>query len=147
MPFSASTNNKLALEIKHRANALGFELVGITTASSPDHTPQFQQWLADHFHGELGYMERNAEKRSDPGRVLAGARSVIMVGMNYHSPAPHNSAVPRVARYAWGDRDYHDLIGEKLKQLSAFITDQGGQALSYVDTGPILERDLAQRAG
>jgi len=161
MPSNASTAN----EIKSRARQLGFDLVGITTAVAPPHAGEFQQWLADKFHGEMAYMERNAAKRADLQQVLPGARSIIVVGLNY-DPAPHPNPLPadgergmmavssppvagerikvrgRVARYAQGPRDYHEVMGEKLKQLTELT---GG--LWYVDTGPILERDLAQRAG
>jgi epoxyqueuosine reductase len=165
MKSSASTSNKLAAEIKSRARAIGFDLVGITTAQSPQHSRQFQDWLADKFHGEMAYMERNAGKRIDPSKVLPDARSVVVVGMNYYADEPtpspskggeQQSGIPsaggergvgdcgRIARYAAGMRDYHEVMGEKLKQLAEFI---GGDAKWYVDTGPILERDLAQRAG
>jgi epoxyqueuosine reductase len=148
--------------IKQKARSLGFDLVGITTADAPAHSAQFRQWLADGFHGEMHYMARNADKRTEPQRVLAGARSIIVVGMNYW-PAPHPQALSasgdreagslpspgatiqqkgRVARYAQGSRDYHKVMGEKLRQLAELV---GG--IGYVDTGPILERDLAQRAG
>ena len=153
-------------EIIQLARQLGFDLVGITTADSPKHAPEFQQWLADGFHGEMAYMARNAGKRVDPQQVLAGAKSVIVVGLNYNTPHPsplprggegRNSAVPsplggegqdegmlpRIARYAQSNRDYHDVMGEKLAQLAEFV----GDTRWYADTGPILERDLAQRAG
>ena len=140
--------------IKQKARELGFDLVGITTAAPPPHAGQFQQWLADGFHGEMAYLARNVGKRVSPEQVLAGARSIIVVGMNYgvvasvsdaspRSPAAGTAATtPRIARYAAGSRDYHEVMGEKLQQLSEFV---GGTW--YVDTGPILERDLAQRAG
>ncbi len=167
----APTSRELAQQIKQNARMLGFDLVGITTAEAPAHAAQFRQWLADGFHGEMGYMQRNADKRTDPQQVLAGARSIIVVGMNYW-PAPHPDPLPangdrgsgflpppgegtkrrgRVARYAHGTRDYHEIMGEKLRQLCAAIEkiDVTGtyRARWYVDTGPVLERDLAQRAG
>lgn len=133
MPSNAST----ASEVKTLARQLGFDLVGITTADSPQHSAQFQQWLADGFHGEMAYMSRNAGKRVAPEQVLAGARSIIVVGLNYFPGQSHP-----IARYAAGERDYHEVMGEKLRQLAEFV-----DGLWYVDTGPILERDLAQRAG
>lgn len=123
--------------VKRRALELGFDLVGITTAAPPPHAGAFQQWLVDGFHGEMAYLARNAGKRVDPRQVLADARSIIVVGLNYYC-----EPITPVARYAQSDRDYHELMGEKLRQLSEFV---GG--LWYVDTGPVLERDLAQRAG
>ncbi|MCG3149046.1 MAG: Epoxyqueuosine reductase [Verrucomicrobiae bacterium] len=133
MPSNAFT----ASEIKARARQLGFDLVGITTAAPPPHAGQFQQWLADKFHGEMAYLERNAEKRIAPAKVLADAKSIIVVGLNYYPGKTRH-----IARYAVSGRDYHDVMTTKLKQLTEFT---GG--LWYVDTGPILERDLAQRAG
>jgi epoxyqueuosine reductase len=148
--------------IKQHARAIGFDLVGITTAQPPQHAEQFQHWLAKEFHGEMDYMAKNAPKRVAPSKVLPDVRSIIVVGLNYGveaavpsgnaaSPAAGTAATtPRIARYAWGERDYHDLMGEKLKQLAGLVREVGGpgtQALWYVDTGPILERDLAQRAG
>ncbi|MEI6083112.1 MAG: tRNA epoxyqueuosine(34) reductase QueG [Verrucomicrobiota bacterium] len=139
MSSNASTASTRAAAVKARARALGFDLVGITTAAPPLHAGEFQQWLADKFHGEMAYMERNATKRADLQQVLPGAKSIVVVGLNYCVEA---AGTPRIARYAQGERDYHDVMGEKLKQLTEFT---GG--LWYVDTGPILERDLAQRAG
>jgi epoxyqueuosine reductase len=151
----------LAADIKQRARELGFDLVGITTADPPPHAAQFQQWLANGFHGEMGYMTKRANERVDLTRVLPGAQSVIVVELNYYTgKAPHPVPLPvtrgegvrrtgegRVARYAWGARDYHDVTGEKLDQLANFIVELGGQAKWCTDTVPVLERELAQRAG
>jgi epoxyqueuosine reductase len=167
----------LAADIKQRARELGFDLVGITTADPPPHAAQFQQWLANGSHGEMSYMARNAAKRIAPTEVLPDARSVVVVGLNYFtgelpphldplpqkkgerrfpSPLPTKGegqgegSVARIARYAWGERDYHDIMAKKLETLAAVIRKLGGpvtKALWYMDTGPIFERDLAQRAG
>jgi len=165
----------LAADIKQRTRELGFDLVGITTADPPPHATQFQQWLANGSHGEMSYMERNAAKRIAPTEVLPDARSVIVVAINYFSEdrvpsvgavfnrdsggeadrsriqsAPTKQMTPRIARYARGERDYHDIMAEKLETLAAVIRELGGQyakALWYMDTGPVFERDLAQRAG
>jgi epoxyqueuosine reductase len=161
----------LAAQIKERARAIGFDLVGIATARPPQHAEQFQHWLAKEFHGGMAYMAKNAAKRVAPSEVLPDARSIVVVGLNYYTgdfvgqPArlaeqttmaseplalQDSSSVPRIARYAWGERDYHDVMGDKLQKLAATIIEMGGagtQALWYVDTGPVLERDLAQRAG
>jgi len=153
MRSSGFTSSSVADEIKVRARELGFDLVGITNAQPSRHIGEFQNWLADGFHGEMGYMARNREKRAELSKVLADVRSVIVVGMNYYSERTRSSAslpTARVARYAWGERDYHEVMGEKLKRLAAAIDECGGpgtRSLWYVDTGPILERDLAERAG
>ena len=136
MKSSASTKSKrdcsgtVARQIKEKARTIGFDLVGISNAQ-PQHTPEFQQWLISGFHGEMGYMARNAEKRVDPSKILADVQSVVVVGLNYntddHGNAPHPSfghPLPagwgegKIARYAWGTRDYHDVMSEKLKQLA-----------------------------
>jgi epoxyqueuosine reductase len=148
MKSSAATANPQAAEVKQRARALGFDLVGITTVESPLHSNQFRQWIERDFHGEMNYMAKNAHKRVAPCEVLPGARSIIVVGLNYFTG---NHANPgRIARYAWGPRDYHDLLAAMLQQFADEIYRIGGTDTNvrcYLDTGPILERDLAQRAG
>src|SRR5579863_3052558 len=73
-----------AEEIKQRALVFGFDLVGIASAQAPRHAQEFQQWLASGFHGEMGYMARNAEKRVDPSKILTDVRSAVVVGLNYY---------------------------------------------------------------
>jgi len=156
LPWPVPDDRKggVALQIKTKARELGFDLVGIAMAQPPGHSREFQKWLASGFHGEMGYLARTADKRVDPTRVLADAQSVVVVGLNYFSETPREGPRPtaagRVARYAWGARDYHDVMEEKLRRLAAAIGECGGpgtRSLWYVDTGPVLERDLAQRAG
>src|SRR5947209_7014500 len=117
--------------------------------------------------GDMQWLERGTEKRCDPQQVLPGARSIIVVALNYwqgkerftnrrtegdlESATPSGSASEhagkgKIARYAWGD-DYHDVVLRKLEQLNAFLTELGGTQKCYVDTGPILERDYAAQAG
>jgi epoxyqueuosine reductase len=94
----------------------------------------------------MAWLARNQERRVDPQQVLPGARSVIVLALNYWQgpePAPPQG---KIARYAWGD-DYHDLIEKKLEQLDAFLRTAGGVQKCYVDTGPMLERDHAAAAG
>ena len=97
------------------------------------------------------WLDRSRARRIDPDAVLPGARSVVVLALNYwQGPPPagpgNATATGRVARYAWGG-DYHDLIEEKLRRLDAFMQALGGRQRYYVDTGPILERDLAAQAG
>ncbi len=141
--------------IVQRARKLGFDDCRVTTAAPPESAPHLQQWLAEHRHGEMAYLERNAHKRVQPQLVLPGVRSIIVLAASYSGDTPaasaqqaHGSAgvISRYARYP----DYHDILGERLKTLTAFVDELGGpgtRSLWYVDTGPILERDLAQRAG
>jgi epoxyqueuosine reductase len=151
--------------IRQRARELGFDDCRFTTADAPDHAAEFEKWLAQKQHGEMGYLERNAHKRVNPREVLAEAKSVIVLAVSYEawsvlrgaSGKPPESArhatrgtqhglIARYARF----KDYHDILGERLKQLTAFVNafrGEGIRSLWYVDTGPLLERDLAQRAG
>ena len=138
--------------IQQRARELGFDDCRAASATPPGTSQQFQRWLAEQRHGEMAYLERNAHKRVDPQKVLPGAQTIISLAVAYSarsqpSPAPQSAGV--VARYACF-ADYHEVIGEKLRLLAAFVDELGGErtrSLWYVDTGPLLERDLAQRAG
>ena len=149
--------------IRQRAHELGFDDCRFTSAEPPASAKQFQDWLNEERHGEMSYLQRNAEKRVNPERVLSGVRSVICLAVSYERGAEgggrdsnylahpasritHHGLIARYARCA----DYHDVLGERLKTLSEFVNQLGGgqtRSLWYVDTGPILERDLAQRAG
>lgn len=139
--------------IRQRATELGFDDCRVTVADAPASAGRFQNWLAEKQHGEMSWLERSVEKRADPQKVLAGAKSVICLATSYE--ASHNSRCEDtpgsgvVARYAQFS-DYHDVLAERLKTLTEFIKNVGGEStrsLWYVDTGPLLERDLAQRAG
>ena len=145
--------------VQQRARELGFDDCRITDAAPPASSSRFHRWLAESRHGEMAYLERNAHKRVDPQKVLAGTRSIISLAVAYardkpesHTPHPafrnpHSTGL--IARYAQF-ADYHKVIGEKLKTLAAFVNEVGGkgtESLWYVDTGPLLERDLAQRSG
>ena len=141
--------------IRKRASELGFDGCRFTTAAPPEHAAEFQHWVGAGQHGEMAYLERNAPKRIDPQKVLPGAKTVIALATSYYQGAAGSVAsgtqrergrIARYARYA----DYHDVLGARLDELSAEINALGGpgtRSLGYVDTGPILERDLAQRAG
>jgi epoxyqueuosine reductase len=139
-------------QIEAEATALGFDLIGITSAASLAHGERLRAWVAQGFAGEMGYMSRDLEKRIDPSRVFAEVRSILVLGINYYtSPAMPAVSPGRgwISRYAWG-QDYHTVLGDKLKALVTFIREIEGadvQARWYVDTGPILERELAWRAG
>lgn len=137
---------ELKNEIVRRALALGFDSCRIARCEPPRHGREFEAWLAEGAAGEMDWLARGAEKRGDPQKVLFGARSVIVVALNYwHGGAPPANG-GRVARYAWGD-DYHDVMLTRLRQLDALLQTCGGVQKCYVDTGPILERDYAAEAG
>lgn len=137
-------------QIRQRAFELGFDDCRFTSANAPDHARQFQQWLAKKKFGEMTWIERNAGKRIEPHKVLIDAKSVICLAASYDQDSeskiqnPENGIVARYAQF----NDYHDVLAERLKTLAAFINSAANhKVLWYVDTGPILERDLAQRAG
>jgi epoxyqueuosine reductase len=143
-------------KIQQRALELGFDDCRFTSAAPPNGADQFQNWLAEKQHGEMTWLERNAPKRVDPQKVLSGAKSVIALAASYAQPADSRPSIPGsqlstglFARYARFD-DYHEVLGVRLKQLAGFVNQLGGdgtRSLWYVDTGPLLERDFAQRAG
>jgi epoxyqueuosine reductase len=137
----------LAARIKDDGRRLGFDLVAIGPAGPPAHGAAFESWLDAGHAGGMAYLERGRDKRLDPGRVLAGARSVIACALGYLQ-APDSAGVPGVARYAWGE-DYHAVMEPRLQTLADTVSRlaPGSVARTYVDTGPLLERDLAARAG
>ena len=144
----------LADKIKAQAHELGFDLVGITNAEPSVFQEEYRRWAERGFAGEMHYLTRDMERRFDPRALLPDARSMVVVGMNYYAEegqgTPCDDAARGIfARYARGD-DYHDVMGERLKSLLHFIqkeTDERTNGRVYVDTGPILEREAARRAG
>jgi epoxyqueuosine reductase len=140
----------LTRSIKEQALALGFAEVRITSADDvPGVAEDLAAYLADGRHGEMGWMEGTAERRASPRAQWGEARSVIMVGDNYGPgdvgplPADHGN----ISVYARG-RDYHDTIKKRLKQLGRWLVEtHGGDARSFVDTAPVMEKPLAARAG
>ncbi len=158
-----------AIRLKTRlvdfAHQLGFDSCRVALCDPPPHVDEFQAWLENGAHGEMQYMARGEEKRRDPQQILPGAKSIIVLALNYFQGEqtgigfqlmPHRQdadatadAMPargRIARYAWGD-DYHAVIEAKLKKIDEFLRESGGAQKCYVDTGPILERDHAAHAG
>lgn len=141
-----------AAELKARlvsfARQVGFDSCRIAACNPPAHATEFREWLRQGAHGEMNYMQRCEEKRCDPRKILPGARSIVALALNYFQgkTLDRELAAGKVARYAWGD-DYHDLIGTKLDRIDEFLRSFGGHQKSYVDTGPILERDHAAQSG
>ncbi len=134
-------------------NEAGFDLIGFTGTSLPDfHGEALETWLKKGFAGDMAYMGREPERRSQPRKVLPSARSVISLAVNYYhpdDPKPEGRASGRVAKYAYGI-DYHKILEKKLKKLAQFIRETGGvgtEARIYVDTGPVLEKAFAREAG
>ncbi len=137
--------------IKLKALELGFTKVGIARVEQLDEeAAHLQEWLSRGYQGSMDWMARNVEKRTDPAVIVPGAKSVICVALNYYTPVQHSSEpdVGKISRYAWGD-DYHDILVGKLKQLWAWMQPEfpGIDGRYYVDTGPVMDKVWAQRAG
>jgi len=142
---ASTRDEKLETLIKAQAYGLGFDLAGITTLGPATTAPAFDEWLARGYAGEMSYLPRNAEKRRDSRLPFERATTAIVVAMSYGGAEPSGP----VARYARGD-DYHDVMLDRLVQLHRWIEERVGRRVigkPYVDTGPLLERDLARRAG
>ena len=137
-------------QIKEKAHELGFELAGVAPVGSSPESEFYPEWLRRGYAGEMGYLERHAEDRIDPTRLLAGARTVIVCALNYETDQPltrFDKARAWVSRYAWGD-DYHDVLTARLRQMSGWLSaETGGSARVFVDTGPLSERVYAKYAG
>jgi epoxyqueuosine reductase len=151
------TRDRITQRIKTQAHALGFDLVGTTPLMPSAYGGFYENWLTQGCAGDMAYLARPdaVAKRRDPRLVLPQACSVVVVGKNYYQDVPEDVATlpkakrGRVARYAWGN-DYHDVMWARLEKLAAFIEAEVGRRVShrrYVDTGPLLERELAVRAG
>ena len=131
--------------LKAQALGLGFDRAGIARLGPVESAPAFERWLAEGHHGEMDYLRRGAELRQDTTRPEPGMVSAVVVTLDYGGRSPGGP----VARYARGD-DYHRLMWDRLDALLAWVRADRGTAVrgrAYVDTGPILERDLARRAG
>ena len=150
-----SSKAMLVEELKAEAKSLGFSRVGITGVNSSAHIDFYQSWIDAGMQGEMQYLarEESVRRRSDIEQTLPGARSVIVVTHDYLTEdlgcSPDDPEMAIIATYARGD-DYHDIIKSKLLGLLEWLSQRVPERVegrAYVDTGPILERDLAQRAG
>lgn len=144
------------------AKRLGFKLVGVTKPDPPPHLDIYENWINQARHGEMGYLstDRARTRRANPNLIMPECNSILVLGMEHTLPESFQEMLDleisggqfptgKIASYAWGP-DYHEVIPERLEQLIAFIHDQVGEPVpyrTYTDTGPILERELAQRAG
>ena len=136
--------------MKAEAQRLGFNLAGITRADPPPHLDDFTAWLEAGRHGEMAYLdsERGRVARADPRRVLPGCQSILVLAANY-APAAPSPGPALIAAYARGD-DYHGFLVERAREIVARLQNRLGRPIAsrvYTDTGPLLERELAQRAG
>ena len=138
-----------------QARALGFDMAGVVAEGRSRHLDRFREWLAAGMHGTMDYLARPdaVRRRGDLDLTLPTFRSALVVAHSYAGPnpttSPRDPARAIFARYARG-RDYHHVIAEKLEELGHRLERAAGHAVRwrvYVDTGPLLERELAARAG
>jgi epoxyqueuosine reductase len=140
-------------EVKALAARARFDLCGIAPVDTFPELSLLHEWLAREFHGEMHYLQRNADRRADVRAIVPGARSVIMLGTVYNTDRPYTTEVVEpsraaIARYAWGD-DYHTVIDSRMRTLVEGIEQANGPFVyrAYVDTGPVQERLYARYAG
>lgn len=142
-------------QVLAKAAKLGFNLAGITPAEQSPQFDAYQRWIAAGYHGEMGYMARpdRVDRRRDPGVILLGARSLIVVGLDYQALLPADALSDpgrgRISSYAWG-LDYHDVMTPRLHALADWLQAETCREVAsrvYVDTGAILERSHAALAG
>ncbi|HVF86168.1 MAG TPA: QueG-associated DUF1730 domain-containing protein, partial [Pyrinomonadaceae bacterium] len=141
---SATRLGLLSARIKERALQEGFDKVGIVPAESlGGERGRLEEWLGRGFHGEMAWMARDTARRTDPREVMPGARAVVAVALNYYTPHQHSddTAIGKISRYAWGD-DYHDILGEKLCALLAWIKNEypGAEGKVCVDAQPMMDK-------
>jgi epoxyqueuosine reductase len=152
-PTHAPAGHALAAEVKSRAAALGFDLVGIAPAEPSRYRQYLRQWIDDGQAGTMSWMRGRFDERTDPATYLPGARSVVCVALNYYVDL-HPTADPdagrqgRIARYALGD-DYHEIIKARLRALADWMREAvpSARTRACVDTAPLMEKELAARAG
>ncbi len=143
----------IAQRLKAKARELGFDLVGITSAEPSHHRDYLRKWLDEGQAGTMRYLANRFEERTNPAAYMPGVRSVVCVAINYHAKldaaAPDRGEAPgRIARYALGD-DYHEVIKNRLHELADWLRTEspGAETRCAVDTAPIMEKELAVRAG
>jgi epoxyqueuosine reductase len=143
--------------LKSWALEAGFDRAGVALLGPLEHGEALVRWLDRGDQAGMEYLGRRLEARLDPSRIFPGARSVLCVALQYHplsnkdgerQPEPKGDLWRRVARYARG-QDYHEVMGERLRVVETRVREEfpGCQTRRYVDTGPVLERELAARAG
>ncbi len=148
-PIALHHSSKL---IKEKARQLGFVLAGVTSCEPPANFDVFQTWLDENHHATMDYLasERSRSRRADPSLILPECKSILVLALPYsQTEGEMQKSEFKIAAYALGD-DYHEVIPPRLQEIVQFIEEQVGHPIPnryYTDTGPILERELAQRAG
>jgi epoxyqueuosine reductase len=136
--------------VKDIAHQLGFMACGISKADFlAEEAPRLEAWLTQNYHGEMGYMARNFDKRLDPRKLVPGAKSVVSLLYNYFpSTSQEDTTAPKIARYAYG-KDYHRVIKDKLFEFMHEVQQQIGavEGRVFVDSAPVLEKAWAAKSG
>jgi len=135
--------------IKQEAARLGFESCGISIARPlDDDARRLEKWLQNGFHGKMQYMENHFDLRTDPAKLVPGAKSVITLLFSYYPSQSQTADAPKISKYAWG-KDYHYVIKDKLKEFLQSIRDNIGEVegRGFVDSAPVLERSWAVNSG
>jgi epoxyqueuosine reductase len=141
------TDTKIEALVKQEALRIGFHLVGICSVGQGETVPFLETWLENNFHGEMKYMEN--PKRGLPESVLPYIRTMVVVALNYRWPDELlREQEGMISKYAWS-ADYHKILKPMLEELARFIdrVSPDHSARTYVDTGPIVEKHWAQKAG
>ncbi len=144
-----SSSTKHTLFVKEKARDLGFDYCGIAKAGFLEQdAKRLETWLHKGMQGNMQYMENYFDLRVDPTKLVPGAKSVITLLLNYYPENKQPDAVPRIAKYAYGE-DYHEVIREKLKYLTELMRTNIGEVngRGFVDSAPVLERTWAQKSG
>jgi epoxyqueuosine reductase len=141
----------LTARLKAAARGLGFALVGVCPAVSPSGVTRLDEWLARGYAGEMDYLAARQAAYEHPRHVLAGVRSIVMLGLPYHTVEDRQprTGTGRISKYAFGPGDYHNVIHDKLRRLIDTLRElaPAARARGVVDSAPLLEREFAQMAG
>ena len=136
--------------VKRKCFDLGFSHVGISKSVFLEkEARRLEEWLSNDFNGKMSYMENHFDKRTDPGKLVDGAKSVISVLFNYHNPTKQlDDNAPKISQYAYG-KDYHFVIKNKLKELQLFLTKKFGEinCRGFVDSAPVMDKVWAEKSG
>ncbi len=142
-------NNQVPVsDISNISLEIGFDLFGVCSAEPPESYSVYKKWVESGYHGDMKFMEKSIDLRKSPEFILKGAKSVIVVGLNYYQKNEYRQGYPYIAKYALG-RDYHKVLKKKLIKISNILSERFPEALfrPCVDSVPILEREYAKRAG
>lgn len=142
-------STELRQQLNEHSAALGFQHLRVARlAEATPRIEAFDHWLGQGHHGELRYLPQGREERANPRLRLPRARTAVLLGLEHHHRRPPDPGglTGKVARYAWG-RDYHNLVGKRLRKLRRRLREQGVASWGGVDTAPILERAWAEAAG